>query len=239
MQKRSFFYGKHKIDYIIKRKKVKNINLVIYNDLTVVVSANNKVTVQYIQEFLDKKAKWIFEKLEYFKQNKSVKIEKEYVSGETFRYLGKQYRLKVFEDSKNYIKFYRGHIHLYVKNRSDIDLKKKLISYWYKDKAEEKFDILLDKMSIKMQKYGISKPKMRLRKMKTRWGSCLINKNEIILNSELIKADKFCIEYVILHELIHFKFAHHDNDFYNMLDILMPDWRSRKNTLDTEIAKEL
>ena len=72
--------------------------------------------------------------------------------------------------------------------------------------------------------------------MKKRWGSCLRSKNRIILNYELIKAPKHCIEYVVLHELVHFIHRNHDQKFYNMLTVLMPDWKQRKAILDEEIV---
>jgi len=75
--------------------------------------------------------------------------------------------------------------------------------------------------------------------MKARWGSALIDTNTILLNTKLIKAPKHCIDYVILHELIHFKYNDHGENFYNMLYSLMPDWEKRKKILDEEIVKEL
>ncbi|MFK4998952.1 SprT-like domain-containing protein [Bacillus sp. N9] len=78
-----------------------------------------------------------------------------------------------------------------------------------------------------------------MRVMKARWGSALVESNTILLNSELIKAPKHCIEYVILHEMIHFKYNNHSDSFYNMLYALMPDWEKRKAILDEEIVKEL
>lgn len=75
--------------------------------------------------------------------------------------------------------------------------------------------------------------------MKSRWGSCLHQKNTILLNFDLIKAPKYCIDCVVLHELIHFIYKNHDNKFYNLLTVLMPDWKSRKAILDEVIVREL
>jgi predicted metal-dependent hydrolase len=73
--------------------------------------------------------------------------------------------------------------------------------------------------------------------MKSRWGSCHREKKVIVLNSDLIKTPKYCIDYVMLHELIHFKHRYHDKEFYNFLTSLMPDWKQRKKALDEEITK--
>jgi predicted metal-dependent hydrolase len=90
-----------------------------------------------------------------------------------------------------------------------------------------------------VEKYGIKKPEIQIRNMKSRWGSCIKDKNIILLNSELIKAPKFCIDYVVLHELIHFKRRNHDGNFYNFMTSLMPDWKQRKEILDEEIVREV
>lgn len=90
-----------------------------------------------------------------------------------------------------------------------------------------------------IQKYEVEKPCIEIRTMKARWGSALLDKNTILLNSELIKAPKFCIDYVILHELIHFKYNDHSDNFYNMLYSLMTDWEMRKAILDEEVVKDL
>lgn len=75
--------------------------------------------------------------------------------------------------------------------------------------------------------------------MKARWGSCIPEKQLILLNSELIKAPKLCIDYVVLHELIHFKYRNHDSNFYDFMTSLMPDWKQRKKILDDQVVREL
>ena len=90
-----------------------------------------------------------------------------------------------------------------------------------------------------VEKYGINKPIIQIRLMRARWGSCIKLKNILLLNFELIKAPKFCLDYVVLHELIHFIHRSHDAEFYAFLTVLMPDWRIRKEILDEEVAREL
>jgi len=81
-----------------------------------------------------------------------------------------------------------------------------------------------------------NKPLIDTRIMKIRWGSCLRAKNTILLNLEIIKAPKYCIDYVVLHELIHFVHKEHNSKFYELLSVLMPDWKKRKALLDEEIV---
>jgi predicted metal-dependent hydrolase len=85
----------------------------------------------------------------------------------------------------------------------------------------------------------VEKPSVNMSVMKARWGSALTEKKVILLNTELIKEPKHCIDYVVLHELIHFKYNDHSDNFYKMLYSLMPDWEKRKAILDEEIVKEL
>lgn len=90
-----------------------------------------------------------------------------------------------------------------------------------------------------VKNYDIEKPSIKIREMKVRWGSCHREDKIIILNSELIKAPKHCIDYVVLHELIHFKYKNHNDEFYTFLTSLMPEWTKRKKVLDEEVIKDL
>jgi predicted metal-dependent hydrolase len=95
------------------------------------------------------------------------------------------------------------------------DYKRKdiLINKWYREKAVTNFEESLDKMYQFIEKYEIKKPSISIRIMKARWGSCIKDKKILLLNYELIKAPKFCIDYVVLHELIHFKHRNHARNF--------------------------
>lgn len=236
----SICYGDKKIEFKLTRKNVKNINLRIKPNQEISVSANNQVPLGDIKEFVSSKARWIEGKLNYYEKIGYLdEEEKDYVNGESFRYLGKQYRLKVFESDENEVKYFRGYIHLYVDDLGDRDKKEALIENWYERRAEIIFKESLDKMYKLVKAYGIEYPYMDIRKMKSRWGSCHTKNNKIVLNSVLIKAPKDCIDYVTLHELIHFKHKNHGSEFYRMLTILMPDWKDKKKILDEVIVREL
>lgn len=241
MERHQIHYGDKAIDFFLERKNVKNINLNIKPDRTIQVSANEKVPIDFIYDFVKSKGAWIVKNVKTFEDVLAHKqSEREYVSGESFRYLGKQYRLRVEKtEDEEMVKYFRGFIYLYVQNPQSHQRKEKLMDGWYREKAQKIFQESLDKMSLLIQKYGVEKPSIDLRLMKARWGSALIEKNTILLNTELIKAPKHCIDYVVLHELIHFKYNDHSDNFYNMLYTLMPDWEKRKTILDEEIVQEL
>jgi predicted metal-dependent hydrolase len=240
MEKHQIEYANKIIDFVVKRKKVKNVNLNIKPDMTIEVTANDRVPLDFICDFVKTKGAWILKNVKTFKDVQPYRhSEREYVSGETFKYLGKQYRLRVMQEEEEKVKYFRGFIYLYVKDTENVNRKAKLIDEWYREKAQKTFHESLDKMFPLVQKYGVEKPNIDLRSMKARWGSALTEKNTILLNTELIKAPKYCIDYVVLHELIHFKYNDHSDNFYKMLYSLMPDWEKRKAILDEEVVKDL
>ncbi|AXI38300.1 hypothetical protein CX649_00750 [Bacillaceae bacterium ZC4] len=240
MEKHQIEYANKIINFVVKRKKVKNVNLNIKPDMTIEVTANDRVPLDFICDFVKTKGAWILKNVKIFKDVQAFRhSEREYVSGETFKYLGKQYRLRVMQEEEEKVKYFRGFIYLYVKDTENVNRKAKLVNEWYREKAQKTFHESLDKMFPLVQKYGVEKPNIDLRSMKARWGSALTEKNTILLNIELIKAPKYCIDYVVLHELIHFKYNDHSDNFYKMLYSLMPDWEKRKAILDEEIVKDL
>jgi predicted metal-dependent hydrolase len=240
MTKHEILYGKQKIEFILNRKNVKNINLNLKPNLTIEVSASEEVPLDKIHSFVKKKASWILKNKIYFMRTiPEIHYEKEFVNGETFKYLGKQYRLKIYESKSEYIKCKGGFLKIYVKNKNDFMKKSELLKNWYIKNRIRIYEDSLERMHKIIKKYDVEKPEIGIRHMKTRWGSCFESKKIILLNSELIFAPTFCIEYVILHELIHLKYRNHDKNFYKLLDTLMPDWKKRKEILDIEIVKNL
>src|SRR6056297_1269606 len=228
------------ISVTLIRKPVKNLNLNVRPDMTVMVSANPSITEERIREFVLKKAEWILKQLKYFEGfQQPEKEEKEYVSGESFKYLGKQYRLKVYRAEQDLIRYYRGRIELFTTQPENHKKKKHMITTWYKERSQKKFSQSLERIYPVMQKYGVDKPTLKIRQMKTRWGSYLKKDHAIILNSDLIKAPTFCIDYVVLHELIHFIQRKHDKEFLLFMTALMPDWQERKKILDEEVVRDL
>lgn len=233
-------YGEYKIVFSIKRKNVKNVNLNISINGEVIVTARDEVPMDFIMRFVERKASWIIKQKKHFKDYETESIaKKELVSGESIKYLGRQYRLKVVESNEECVKYFRGYIYLYVKDKSNFKHKEVLLNNWLDFKCKEIFKSSYDKVYKIIGKYEVPYVQISIRKMKSRWGSCLLEKQIIILNKELIKAPKYCIEYVILHELIHLIYKNHDKKFYDFLYTLMPDWKERKRILDEEIVMNL
>lgn len=212
----------------ILRKDVKNFTLRVKPNGKTELVVPLLATKKHIDKILEKRKNWIDEKKEYFSKFKSV--EKKLISGENMKYLGKNYRLKVYETYKNErVILSRGKLNLYVKNKDDYNKKLNLIECWYKEKAMIHFLNTVNKYNKITQKDSIN---VRIRKMKTRWGSCNKTKKYINLNLNLIKKPKICIEYVVFHELAHLIYPNYSKDFYNYLSLYMSDWKEREKILN-------
>jgi len=226
------------IEFELIRKDVKNINITVRPDFSVMVSAKLDIPYNEIEAFIKDKSSWITKRLGRYQFTKSENnIEKDFVSGETFKYLGKQYRLSV-EDTTSVerVKLTGEFIKVFVRHKNKKSTKIRLIDEWYRKQAKIEFEASLDRMFELMLTKIISKPTIEFKIMKKRWGSCLRTKKAILLNLELIKAPTYCIDYVIVHELIHFIHKKHDSTFYELLTVAMPDWKNRKEILDREIV---
>jgi hypothetical protein len=239
LNKHKITYKNQIIEYQIIRKDVKNINLSVKPSMKVIVSANEKIKEKDIHAFVETKSRWIYNHLTKFEKTQSKTKEKSYVSGESLRYLGKQYMLIVKESPKNEMKYYQAKLFMYVNDKNDYELKKHIYNEWLKERAEIVFKKVLDKMYGSISIYDVKYPKLTVRKMKTRWGSCNASKNKININLSLIKAPKTSIEYVMLHELVHLIHPNHSKEFYDLLGALMPSHEKRKKVLDEKIVRDL
>ena len=213
---------------IVKRKNVKNIYLKVTPNLEVILTVPYEIKEEFLNKFIEKKRDWIEKKLAFFASN--LNIKKEYVSGENFEYLGKNFILKVIESKEELVKIDGNYCFLYVKEKNNFKKKQKIIENWYRKEAKKLFQEIVNKYVKIVDK----KPsKITIRKMKTRWGSCNFSTSHITLNLELIKKSTECIEYVIFHELAHLIYPNHSKQFYNYLAIYMPDWKKRREKLNS------
>jgi len=212
----------------IIKKEVKNITLKVKPSGEVSITTPKHTSSEHIEHILNKRAKWVKKKQEFFANFHNT--SKEYVSGEDFKYLGRSYRLKVIESKEEKVKLQRGYLEVYVKNKNDLVKKQKLVYEWYYERALLHFFNILQEYN-KIVKQEIKD--IKIRQMKTRWGSCNVHKSYINLNIELIKKSRESIEYVIFHELTHLIHSNHSKEFYNYLALYMPDWEERKRRLES------
>ncbi|MDD2376685.1 MAG: SprT family zinc-dependent metalloprotease [Clostridia bacterium] len=218
----------------VKRKKIKNINLKVNKDKSITISANSKISIDKLKELVNFKKNWIYKNLNKIDIYHTKHELQEYINGEEIKIQGMQYKLLVLENDKNKVEIEENVIYLYTSDISNYKKKKSIIDKFINNKAIELFEESLDSMLNIIRQYGVNKPDMKIRKMKSRWGSCNRAKKKITINYELVKAPKNCLEYVILHELIHFLVLGHNKIFYKYMTVLMPDWKVRKKILSEQ-----
>ena len=225
------------ITYTLERKDVKNLNLRIRKDGSVYVSVNHKTPLGRIDEFVVSKDSFISNAQERFREMEQLRpAPKQYVSGETFYIQGRGLRLQVISADKEFIDTDGIYIRLHVKDPENIERKERLVKRFLHKQCVAVFSQTLDQLYPLFEKYGVSRPVLRIRDMETRWGSCLAKKGIITLNMRLLEAPQNCIEYVVMHELCHFIHPNHSRNFYGFLAMLMPDWKERKRMLDNTAA---
>lgn len=230
---RKVFYNGGEIVYLLERKQVKNLNLRIRRDGSIFVSANPTVTLDTIDQFILRKGEYILSAIQHFKAiAENEPAPKQYVSGESFMIQGRNLRLKVIAAEKDSIQSDGVYIYLSVKDPSNFARKRTLVTRFLNKQCQEIFGDIAEETYLKFQKYGVTKPILRIRNMSTRWGSCLPTKAVITLNERLLEMPRNCIEYVVLHEFAHFIHPNHSQQFYNFVAMLMPDWKDRKEELE-------
>jgi predicted metal-dependent hydrolase len=143
--------------------------------------------------------------------------------------------LKVIEDVVQRVVLSRGYLTVFVKQAENKTRVAALIEQWYRTQAERVFAERLEACLARVESLGIGRPELRIRAMKTRWGSCTA-KGCILLNPKLIQMPKDLIDYVVLHELCHLKELNHSSAFYALLGRVLPDWLERRQKLN---AREL
>ncbi|MDQ0480562.1 M48 family metallopeptidase [Hathewaya limosa] len=215
----------------IKRKKVKNITLKVKSQGTVHLTVPLNTSDEFINKFLKSKEKWIKKKMEFFKDNYKNDIKKSYIEGENHKYLGEYYKLQVISSKKEFVSLDIENkvIKLYVKDKQDLERKKELLHKFYIEKVKIILKELTDKYANKLNETYAS---IKIRGMKTRWGSCNPVKKYINFNLQLIEKPISSIEYVVLHELAHLKHPNHSKEFWNYVSFYMPDWKLRKQKLN-------
>lgn len=228
----SIAYGKKTIRFSLGYSQRKTLAISVHPDLSVTVTAPREAKLEQVKQKVRKRAAWILKQQNYFSQFQPQHPPRQFVSGETHYYLGRQYRLKVVESEDESVKLKNGWICVQVAPKDDTQKTEALLNQWMLVRARERFQLSLQKCLEKLRRYEIAEPQLRIRKMTKRWGSCA-GRGVINLNVELIKAPSHCIDYVVTHELCHLKHPNHGKEFQALLNRVMPDWEMRKKRLES------
>ena len=232
-------FGSRTIDFRLEYSDRKSLGITVTPEMEVLVKAPADTSMEKVKEKIRKKAPWIIKQQSFFLSFQPKTPQRKYISGETHLYLGRQYRLIIkneeWRTENERVKLKSGFIEVYAKEKSEVET---LVRGWYRRKAEEKLKEiafpLMESFSIR-HKFPILHSQFSIREMTTRWGSCT-PKGKIILNPELIKAPKACIEYVIIHELCHLIHLDHTQKFIDLQTKEMKDWEKWKMKLEKLLA---
>lgn len=224
-------YGSERIDFLLSRRARKTLAITVHPDLRVEVVAPLDAEETAVIERVQARARWILRQRRQFLSWMPKPMPRRYQSGETHRYLGRQYRLRIVPAKTAGVAVKGAFIEIRQPSAHDFAMARKQLDAWFRQQAERRFRRELSKAIKRLTLYQLPQPSLRLLRMQKRWGSCT-PKGEILLNPELIKTPGLCVEYVIFHELCHLKHPNHSAAFFRMLDAVLPDWRDRKQRLE-------
>lgn len=232
-QERRTVQGKERIlEYILTRKSVKNLNMRIKPSGEIHVSANSLVPVKYIDKFVFDHEQTIIKTLDRYEKNRNNMLSPlQYVSGEKVRYLGEELYLLVEAAPVEGVDKIGQFLFLRVKDTTDFKRKERVMKKWISKMQTEVFLEICKGIYPLFEAYGVKYPLVKIRSMKSRWGSCQPQKGTITLNGKMIAAPREAIEYVVLHEFAHLVHPNHSKNFYRVVEELMPDWKERRALL--------
>lgn len=240
--------------YTLIRKNVKNINLRVKPCGSIVVSAHPRVPKSYIDDFVRSHIPFI-QKARGRQQGKNPALPQQFVSGEQIPFLGKSLILEVAQADLKLVPTWiaqsqdggitnlsrnrkgeavfcqDGRLFMYAANLGHAASMQQLYESWQGIQA----GIVCRQESRKyyplFEELGVSYPEIKIRKMSSRWGSCIPSKHKITFNSLLLEKPVESIDYVIVHEFAHFIHPNHSKEFYAFVEQILPDWRLRKEKL--------
>ncbi|NNH60335.1 M48 family metallopeptidase [Rhizobium laguerreae] len=232
----SVTYGIRLLEFTVRRRERKTLEIAVEPDASVVVTAPIGATVEAIEAKVHKRAAWILKQQRYFSQFLPRTLEKTFVSGETHLYLGRQYRLRVSSGLKDQVSLKRGFIEVFSTRPNNCDFTQGLVDAWYLQRAHVKYR---ERLEASLERFAVPEnfrpTGLIIRQLEMRWGSMSPAKR-LMLNKRLIQAPVDAIDYVITHELCHIPEPNHGAAFYALLDRVMPDWSKRKDRLEEIMA---
>ena len=221
---------------VVRTDRKRSASIHLLGDL-VRVSVPMTLSDSRIRDLITKRAPWIKNKLQEQFDRPNIP-PREYVSGETVTYLGKNYRLKVLIGDQPSMKLRGGYVEATV-TKADIDPKnsiRSLLKEWYKSHAENR---LGEKTKRFAKIIGVKPSSVTVKDYKSRWGACSI-KGEISFNWRIILAPHSIVDYVVIHELCHMLEHNHSSKYWKHVERYVPNWKECREWLkNNELAKDL
>lgn len=201
--------------------------------MSVSVSASRAISEAMIEEFLRSKASFILRALDRYEEAaRNAPPPKEYIDGEVYRVFGLDMTLQVTRGKRNRVSCDEQRIFLEVTNTSDKELKKRTFDAWLRTVCDETIRPICERVFPLFSEYGIAFPELRFRSMRSRWGSCQPTHSVVTFSTKLVEVPLPAVEYVVIHEFVHFIHPDHSARFYNQVASFMPDWKERKAMLE-------
>ncbi len=222
------------VEALIVRKSIKNLHLsVLPPNGWVRVTAPQNMNDDAIRTLLALRLPWIKKQQAKF-SGQQRQTKRDYVSGESHYFLGKRYKLEVVykDESPKVIVKGKNRIILQVKPKTNTKKRQEILTDWYREELYSIVDELITKWQ---KKIGVNVSYWGIKQMKTRWGSCNPEKARILFNLELSKKPIGCIEYVVVHELVHLIERKHNEKFVALVSKFVPKWKSLKDELNSFI----
>lgn len=211
------------INYSIIYSKRKTISIIVERDRSIVVRAPENTSTKFIDKEVQKRKRLLKSKIEHNQKYPFVKQLKEFVSGESLLFLGKEYKLYVVEEPLEGVSFDNK----FFISKQNQKIANKLFKEWYITSASK---LITPKAKEIASQIGVNYNNINILDLKYRWGSCT-PKDNIHLNWRLIKAPMSVIEYIIVHELTHLLESNHTPEFWNRVSAQLPNYDKAKKWL--------
>ena len=221
--------GEFVIDVV--RKDIKNLHLAVYPpDGRIRIATPLRIDDEAVRLFAISKLPWIKKRQANF-HSQERQSARDYVSGESHYFNGKRYLLNViYQNSTPKVEIKnKTRIDLYVKEGCSLEQRRKVMIEWYRSELKKHIPALVSKwektIKVQLNDWGV-------KQMKTRWGTCNVSTKRILLNLELAKKPLCCLEFIIVHEMVHLLERLHNERFIAYMDKYMPNWRFYKEELN-------
>jgi predicted metal-dependent hydrolase len=212
-----------KLIYDIVYSDRKKVSISVERDRRVIVRAPKSFSKEQLKEIVEEKKLWLYDKINYTPKY-SIVSAKEFVSGESILFFGKNYKLEILKENISSLRFDNKKFYLSNDNSNKAN---RIFKNWYKQKAKE---LIIPKIKYYSATLGVDYNNIMIREMKYRWASCT-NKNNLVFNWRIIKAPMFVIEYLIVHELAHLLESNHTDRFWTLVKIQIPNYLKAKDWL--------
>ncbi|PCJ20023.1 MAG: hypothetical protein COB02_05335 [Candidatus Cloacimonadota bacterium] len=228
-------YQNKEIQFEIKHSKRRTLGIKISGDGSILARSPMGLIKSEVIDFIKSNGSWILKQLKKLESSRVSKTyTNDYKNNEIHRFLGQSYPLQISLAKKRGVTLFQNSLYLKSPTPDDTNDIKKVLQKFYKSQASLIFPKIIDKCWLLFEKYKLKTPIYRYRLMKRKWGTCRQD-GLVTLNIELIKEDIKSIEYVIIHEMCHLIVPNHSKNFYDLMDLILPNHKETESILDKTI----